>query len=174
MIVVYIILGLIALILILAAIAGTACNFEKSIVIAAPLDKVWENVRTLHAINKWNPWMDLDPNMKVQYSGDDGTPGASFSWDSPVKQAGAGRQTILSVADRKQVATRVDFERPFKSVGWGDIDLSNEGSGVRVNWSIKSRMPYPFNIFKLFGTIEKSMDRDFGKGLNKLKMICEG
>jgi len=29
------------------------------------------------------------------------------------------------------------------------------------------------NIIKLFGVIKKNMDRDFGKGLRKLKEICE-
>ena len=29
------------------------------------------------------------------------------------------------------------------------------------------------NIMKIFGVMKKAMDRDFGKGLNKLKQLCE-
>ena len=174
MIVLYILLGLIALILLLAAIAGTALNYEQSILIQASPDKVWNNMNTLHAINQWNPWMGIDPTMKVQYSGTDGTPGASFSWDSPVKNVGAGGQTILSIKDRSELATRVDFLRPFKSTGLADFKMIPDNNAIRVSWSIKSSMPYPVNIVKLFGGIERNMGRDFSKGLNKLKTLCEG
>ncbi len=173
MLILYILLGLIAAVLIAAALAGTALSYEKSILINASLEKVWSNVRTLHAINEWNPWMGKDPNMRAQYSGTDGTPGASFSWDSPVKDVGAGSQTILTIADRSEVATRVDFLRPFKSIGFADFKVSQGNTGTRVSWSIRSKMPYPVNIVKLFGGIERNMNRDFGKGLNKLKAICE-
>ena len=174
MIVLYILLGLIALILLLAAIAGTALNYEQSILIQASPDKVWNNMNTLHAINQWNPWMGIDPTMKVQYNGIDGTPGASFSWDSPVKNVGAGGQTILSIKDRSELATRVDFLRPFKSTGLADFKMIQDNNAIRVSWSIKSSMPYPVNIIKLFGGIERNMGRDFSKGLNKLKTLCEG
>ena len=36
-----------------------------------------------------------------------------------------------------------------------------------------SSTPYPMNIIKLFGVIEKNMDADFTRGLNKLKEISE-
>ena len=174
MIIVYILLGIIVLFLLAAAFAGTAWSYEQSILINAPLDKVWGKMNSLHAINQWNPWMGLDPNMKLQYSGTDGTPGASFSWDSPVKNVGAGGQTILSIKDRSLVATRVDFLRPFKSTGYADFDVEPERSETRVTWSINGKMPYPVNIVKLFGGIQRNMGRDFTKGLNKLKALCEG
>jgi hypothetical protein len=173
MIIVYILLGIIVIFLLAAAFAGTAWSYEQSILINASLDKVWGKMNSLHAINQWNPWMGIDPNMKLQYSGTDGTPGASFSWDSPVKNVGAGGQTILSVKDRSLVATRVDFLRPFKSTGYANFDVEAERSETRVTWSINSKMPYPINIVKLFGGIQRNMGRDFSKGLNKLKAMCE-
>jgi hypothetical protein len=174
MIIVYILLGIIVIFLLAAAFAGTAWSYEQSILINAPVEKVWGNMNSLHAINQWNPWMGIDPNMKLQYNGTDGTPGASFSWDSPVKNVGAGGQTILSVKERSLLATRIDFLRPFKSTGYADFDLEPERRESRVTWSIRSKMPYPINIVKLFGGIQRNMGRDFSKGLNKLKSICEG
>jgi Polyketide cyclase / dehydrase and lipid transport len=174
MIILYILIGLIVLILLVAAIAGTALNYEQSIVIQASQDRVWNNMKTLHAINQWNPWMGIDPTMKIQYNGTDGMPGASFSWDSPVKNVGAGGQTILSVKDHRELATRVDFLRPFKSTGLADFRVIPDDKAVRVSWSMKCNMPYPMNILKLFGGIQKNMGRDFSKGLNKLKELCEG
>jgi hypothetical protein len=174
MIIVYVLLGVIALFLIVAAIAGTAWSYEQSILIGASPDKVWQNVKDLHALNTWNPWMGLDPQMKLKYTGVDGKPDAAFSWDSPVKTVGAGSQIILRVRPESELATRVDFLRPFKSVGYADFRVIPDDRATRVSWSIRSKMPYPINIVKVFGGIQRNMGRDFGKGLNKLKSLCEG
>jgi len=173
MIILYIVIGIIVLFLLVAAIAGTAWTYEQSILIQAAAPKVWDHVKTLHAINQWNPWMGIDPNMKVQYGGTDGTPGAGFSWDSPVKNVGAGSQTILKVKDGSELHTRVDFLRPFKSIAYADFKLIPDSNAIRVSWSIKSKMPYPINIVKVFGGIQRNMGRDFRKGLTKLKSLCE-
>ncbi|GGA85843.1 SRPBCC family protein [Puia dinghuensis] len=173
MIALYIVLGIIALFFIIAAFVGRRWNYEKSILINAPLEKVWNNVSTLQAINRWNPWMERDPNLTVKYSGTDGTPGASFSWDSPVKNVGAGSQTITKILPNAEVDSRIDFIRPFKGQGDAYVILSPERSTTRVSWGIESSSPYPMNILKLFGVIEKNMNRAFSDGLNKLKGLCE-
>jgi len=173
MIALYILLGLIVLLLLTAAVIGTGWSFEKSILINAPVDKVWGHINTLAKINQWNPWMGKDPNIKVEYSGVDGTPGASFTWDSQDKNVGAGSQTITRVVENSQVASRVNFLRPFKGVGEAFFDLGSEAGASKVTWKIVSSTPYPMNILKLFGVIEKNMDKDFGSGLNKLKALSE-
>jgi Polyketide cyclase / dehydrase and lipid transport len=174
MTILYVILGLIALVFIVPALIGTGWSYEKSISINAPLDKVWENTSTLAGLNRWNPWMAKDPNIKLDASGEDGQPGASFSWDSQDKNVGAGRQTILKVTDRSELDTRIDFLRPFKGTGEAYLRLTKEGGATKAIWGIVSSTPYPMNIVKIFGVIEKNMDKDFGWGLNKLKSICEG
>jgi hypothetical protein len=173
MIALYIIGGLIALILIVAALAGTGWSYEKSISIHAPLDKVWNNINSLGAINKWNPWVGRDPQILLKYSGVDGTPGAKFSWDSEYKNVGAGSQTITKVVPRNELASRIDFLRPFKGTGEAYIRAKEESGATTATWGIVSSTPYPMNIIKIFGVIEKNMNKDFGEGLNKLKEICE-
>jgi uncharacterized protein YndB with AHSA1/START domain len=174
MIALYIILGLIALVLIVAAFVGTGWSFERSVLINAPLEKVWTHVSTLRACNQWSPWMEKDPNVRLQYSGTDGTPGASFSWDSADRNVGAGNQTITKVVPNSEVDSRIEFLRPFKGKGDAYVILTVERGLTRVNWGIESSTPYPMNIMKIFGVIEKNMNRDFNHGLNKLKGLCEG
>lgn len=174
MIALYIIVGVVALFLIVAAFAGTRWNYEKSVLINAPVEKVWSNVNTLKACNRWNPWMEKDPNVKLQYSGPDGAPGSSFSWESDDKNVGAGNQTITKVTPNSEVDSRIEFLRPFKGKGEAYLMLTVERAVTRVSWGIESSTPWPMNIVKLFGVIEKNMNRDFTHGLNKLKGICEG
>ena len=113
------------------------------------------------------------PWTVVKYSGTDGEPGASFVWDSPVKDVGAGSQTITKVKPNSEIDSRINFLRPFKGVGDAYVLLSVERAVTRVTWGIESSTPYPMNIIKIFGVIEKNMDRDFGAGLSKLKGLCE-
>ena len=173
MIALYIIAGLIVLFLAAAAFAGTKWTFEKNVLIQAPRATVWAHVNSLTAINTWNPWLDRDPNLHQELTGTDGTPGATYSWDSKEKNVGAGRQTILTVAAPNELTTRIQFIRPFKGLAASYIRLEEERGYTRAAWGIDSSTPYPMNIIKLFGVIEKNMNRDFTKGLNKLKEICE-
>lgn len=173
MIAVYIIVAIIIVILVIAAFVGTDWHFEKSIYINSNLDKAWQHIRNLHALNQWNPWLDQDENITQKYTGTDGMPGASYSWDSELKNVGAGNQTLVHITEGAEVISRIHFIRPIKGVGDGFVRIAAEGGGTRATWGIRSSTPYPMNIIKLFGVIEKNLDRDFGKGLNKLKVLCE-
>jgi len=173
MLAVYIIVGLILLLLLVAALVGTKWQYEKSILINAPLEKVWQNTNSLHAINRWNPWLDKDPNLHQEYTGTDGTPGATYAWDSREKNVGAGNQTITGIKENSELTTRINFIRPFAGVGDAWIQLEHERGITRAIWGIASSTPYPMNILKVFGVIEKNLKRDFTKGLNQLKALCE-
>jgi hypothetical protein len=173
MIILYVILGLIVLFLVVAAFVGKGWSFEKNILIQSPRSRVWGHVNSLGAINAWNPWLDLDPAVTQTITGVDGTPGATYAWDSKVKNVGAGRQTILGVTAPTELTTRVEFIRPFKTLAEAYVRLEEERGSTRAIWGIEGSTPYPMNIMKIFGFMQKAMDRDFGKGLNRLKQICE-
>ena len=173
MLALYILGGLILLILLVAALIGTKWKFERSILIHAPVAKVWDNVNSLHAINRWNPWLDRDPHLHQEYAGTDGTPGATYAWDSPEKNVGAGNQTIVTIKEGSEMTSRINFIRPFAGVGDAWIRLEHERGTTRAIWGIASSTPYPMNIMKVFRVIEKNLNRDFTKGLNQLKILSE-
>ncbi len=173
MIALYIIGGLIALIIILALLTGKAWSFEKSIHINATPGEVWQHVNRFSELNRWSPYVGLDPNMKQQLTGTDGTVGATYAWDSESKKVGAGSQTIEEIVENQRIASKLKFIRPFSGVADTQLRLAAEDGGTKVSWHISSETPYPMNIIKLFGVIEKNMDRDFGRGLDKLKVLCE-
>jgi len=173
MTIVYIILAIIILILILALFISKDMNYEKTIAINSSINDVWENVNSLKSMDRWSPWNDKDPNMKKTLTGTDGTVGAKQSWESDVKDVGVGSQTIVSIDKPTNINTKLDFIKPFKSTADGYVKLAEEDDSTKATWGFKSQMPYPMNLMKLFMNFEKSMDTDFGKGLNKLKEVCE-
>jgi len=55
MIVVYIFIGMIATLLIIAAVLPKVFNIEKTIVIARPVSEVMDKVSDLNYYSQWNP-----------------------------------------------------------------------------------------------------------------------
>jgi len=173
MIVIYIILAIVAVVLITALFVSKDMNYEKSIVINSRIEKVWNNVSSLGAMDKWSPWRDKDPNMKQILTGTDGTVGATQAWESKVKNVGAGSQTIINLVEPTLLETKLNFLKPFKSTADAYVKLSDQGGNTKATWGFKSKMPYPINLMKLFMNFEKQMDKEFGAGLGRLKDISE-
>lgn len=173
MTILYVVLAIIAIVLIIPLFISKDLNYEKSTRINAPIDKVWENVSSLTAMDAWSPWNAKDPNMKRTLTGTDGTPGAKQSWVSASKEVGEGSQTIIAVDKPNKLSTKLEFIKPFKSEADAFVALNKDGKATKATWGFESKMPYPMNIMKLFMNFEKSMDKDFGAGLSRLKVICE-
>ncbi len=173
MTIVYIIIGLILLLLLLAGFVSRELNYEKSILIKSPIKKVWKYTNSLTALDKWSPWNDKDQNMKKTLIGIDGTVGAEQFWVSNVKNVGEGSQKISNIVEPTLFETKLNFIKPFKSFADGYVKLLDRGEETEAAWGFKSKMPYPMNLVKLFMNFEKSMDAEFSKGLNKLKELCE-
>jgi hypothetical protein len=173
MTVIYVILAIVLIILIIPLFISKDANFEKSILIEAPIDTVWKNVSSLTAMDKWSPWNSRDPNMERTLTGADGTVGAKQSWVSKEKNVGEGSQTIVGLDKPNRVSTKLEFIKPFKSQADAYVKLAKEGNGTKATWGFESQMPYPMNIMKVFMNFEANMDKDFGEGLGKLKDICE-
>lgn len=61
------IVGLLFILTILMFALGKHYHFETSTVINAPIEKVYEQASASKKFNEWNPWMKLDPNLKLTY-----------------------------------------------------------------------------------------------------------
>lgn len=172
----YIGIGLLAIIgvtLVTALFVSNEVVYEKSISINAPIDSVWANTNSLAAMDKWSPWVDLDPNMKKSITGTDGTIGAMSAWESDNDKVGKGSQTITKIEKPTLFEADLKFYTPYESEAVGYVILAQEGEGTKATWGFKSVMPYPFNVSKLFMSMENMMGDDWTKGLNKLKEISE-
>ena len=77
MIFVYIFIGLIVLLLIIAALMPKVFNVEKTIVISRPVAEVMNKVGDLNYYSQWNPWQQSDPTAKSTITGTPKTPGHS-------------------------------------------------------------------------------------------------
>lgn len=165
-----ILLAIVAILIIVMFLMGKAYHFEKSIVINAPAEKVYAQINSTKAINQWNPWMKLDPNLKVTYSGNPGQIGDKYCWEGN-DEVGSGCQEITALVPNQKQSTKMIFYKPFESDATSNIILTPEGNATKVTWDMDCELDYPMNLMKLF--MDGQMDKSYGEGLNALKAISE-
>ncbi|WP_228444842.1 SRPBCC family protein [Chryseobacterium echinoideorum] len=169
-------IGIIILLLIVYAIIamlafGKIYHYEKSTTINAPKEKVWQQISSMRAFNHWNPWMKLDPNMKIVYSGNEGQIGDRYCWDSKNDDAGAGCQEIKELVENQKQKTEMIFQRPFAGQATSEIMLSSEGNGTKVTWTMDTEQETWMKIMRPM--MDYQMGKSYGEGLQKLKQVSE-
>lgn len=173
MIFLYIILGIIALVLVLALIAPKSYMVQREVLINRSLPEVFQYIKLVKNQNDWSPWKQKDPNMKQEYVGTDGEIGFVSKWEGN-KEVGTGEQEIISIDENKHMETQLRFFKPWKSVSVGFFTVDEVAPNqTKVVWGFKGVNPVPFNIMMLFFNFEKAVGKDFEDGLSKLKEILE-
>ncbi len=174
MIVLDVILILIASILILALIVKKEYAVVREIVIEKPKSIVFDYIKLLKNQDNFSVWSSIDPNMKKDFKGVDGTVGCISSWDSTNKNVGSGEQEIVKITEGEKIDFELRFLKPFKSISQAYFVTETVSENkTRVKWGFKGKMNYPMNLMLLFMNMEKMIGRDFENGLAKLKSILD-
>ncbi len=171
MIVVYIFVGMIATLLIIAALMPKIFNIEKTIVIIRPVGEVMDKVSDLNYYSQWNPWQQSDPTTKKEITGTPKSPGHKYAWEG--KKVGMGSLT-LNIIDDKHIHFDLEFLKPWKSKAKDNWLFEPWGDGeTKVTWQNSGALPWP--IARLMGPmLQKSLSKQFEQGLSNLKKMCEG
>jgi uncharacterized membrane protein len=169
-----IIAGIVVVVLALAALAPKAYSVQRSIIINKPRQQIFNYIRYLRNMDHYSKWVMTDPNKRMTYTGTDGTEGFTAAWDSDMKQAGKGEQTIDKIIDGERIDIRVVFIKPF--AGIADTYIATQAvteETTTVKWAFTSKMPFPMNAMLLFVNMEKVLGADMEISLNNLKQLLE-
>ncbi|MGQ0738353.1 MAG: SRPBCC family protein [Bacteroidota bacterium] len=173
MIVLYIIIGIIAALLLAGLVISKDITATREIVINKPVGEVFNYIKYLKNQQHYSKWATMDPNMKNEFRGTDGTVGFVNSWEGN-KKVGIGEQEITGITEGKSLTTDLRFIKPFKSFAKATMTTEAVGAGsTKISWGFESKMNYPMNIMKLFMNMEKAVGNDFSIGLNNLKALME-
>lgn len=172
MIVLYIILGLIALVIILNLIAPKSYEVYRTVTIDRPVDAVFGYLKLLKNQDDWSPWALKDPNMAKSFEGVDGTPGFVSRWEGN-KEVGSGEQEIKSIIENKRIDSELRFLKPWKSTSDAFMIVTPEGEGTKVKWGFSGSSRFPMNLMMLFMSMDKMVGKDFEEGLSRLKEKLE-
>lgn len=171
-IILIIVVVLIVALVIAMFVAPTDMNIARSVEINAPKNIVHQHVSSFAQMNEWSPWAKLDPNMKSEIVGEDGTVGAINKWEGN-KDVGVGEQEFTMIGD-DTIKTMLRFKTPYESKA--DVYIILEAldpNKTKVTWGFVSSMDRPFNVMGLFMDMDAAIGNDYQKGLDALKVIAE-
>lgn len=151
-----------------AAALPRTWKVERSILIAAPAEKIVPLVVDLKRWQDWSPWTRaMDPALRNIYEGQQDGVGAKWSWLGP--QMGSGKIEIVAVdAQSIEIEECIESAEP-NARAW--FRFSAEGEGTRVTWRDEGTLPPLGGLFR--ATVEEELGAHFEKGLSKLKGIVE-
>ena len=158
----------------LALIASRPDSFQiaRSTTIAAPADVVFPLINDFHGWAKWSPWAELDPNMKLTYTGAASGPGSVYEWAGNDK-VGEGRMTLTDSKPNEKIGIKLEFMKPFTATNTTTFTIKPESGGVTVNWDMAGQNNFMAKAVSLFMNMDKEIGGDFEKGLAKLKSVAE-
>ncbi|MBC7752040.1 MAG: SRPBCC family protein [Candidatus Saccharibacteria bacterium] len=159
-------------ILAFAVTRPNAFRIERSILIQAPPDKIFYFINDFHQWQAWSPWEKIDPTMQRIYSGTPQGIGTIYDWEGKGK-SGAGRMEITESRISSEIFIQLDFIKPFKAHNIAEFRLIPEGQYTELTWSMHGPSPYISKLMGIFLNIDRTIGKDFEKGLNRLKQIIE-
>jgi len=169
---VFFLIGLLCVLLLISFFLPSKVHVERTLVINATPEKLFEQVNTLKNWENWSPWHKLDPNMKLEYAGPPSGVGAKYSWESKQRNVGNGNLAITESVPHKSIQTAMDFQGQGQATGNFRFEKNQEAT--QVTWSMETDMGKN-PIGKFFGLMmDKMVGADFEKGLNSLQSMCEG
>lgn len=146
-------------------------HVERSIVIDASPESIFEELNTTQRFNNWSPWAQIDPNTEYVYEGPESGIGAKMSWTSDHQDVGDGAQWIIESKENQKVVTQLefgDFEGDFK----GSFIIEPNGDKTNVVWA------YDADVTNLIGKffnplMEGMLGPVYEQGLANLKNFVE-
>ena len=172
--IVFVVAFLLLAVLGLAALKPPRLKIERSVVINAPVDKVYGLVNDFHNWKEWAPGDKDDPTIQRSYSGAASGVGAASDWQGR-GSTGAGHMAITGGAQDAQVEVTVDFARPFvaHNVNTFWIKAAAASGPTKVTWNFDGQNVYMLKLMGLFMNMDHFMGRHFEQGLQNLKAAAE-
>jgi len=165
---------IIAIPLIIALLTKKEYGVIREVLINKPKPEVFNYIKYLKNQDNFSKWATMDPNMKKEYRGEDGTVGFVSAWDSEQKNVGKGEQEIKKIVEGERIEYELRFIKPFQSTSLAYmITETISENQTQVKWGFNGKMNYPMNIMLLFMDMEKMIGNDFATGLSNLKTIVE-
>ncbi len=166
-----IVVALVVVFFAVGAALPDASHVERSIVIDAPPEQVFELANNIKNFNQWSPWHPIDPNTEYTFSGPEEGQGAKMAWHSDNKDVGSGTQTITQSQPNELIKVELDFGT--MGVADSSYKLKPEGEDTQFIWTFDVKHGGSL-INRYFGLMmDKWVGTDFEEGLAKLKQVAE-
>ncbi len=165
----FILTGIIAVVLIIAAFIPDNITITTETTIYAKPEKVFNNVVSLKKWKNWSPF-EHDSTMVDSFSGPDAGVGATRQWDGKI--IGKGKMSVVEAKEFSLIKNKLEYSTKGSATGTWHFSSIN-ATQTRVIWSTHiTGLKYPFE--RLMGLAVKPMMKPmFEDGLADLKEYTE-
>lgn len=147
-------------------------SISREVSINAKAENIFPMIVNTKRADEWMPWKDVDPAVKISYSGPDGAVGSSSSWESD-GQMGVGKSEVVEVVPNKKVVTKITYVKPMEFTQMSEFQLIETGEITTMRWSVEGKKIFVSRLMCIFMDLDKYLGGEFEKGLLKLKSIVE-
>ena len=167
-----VLLLIVAIPLVIALFVKKNYTVAREVTIDKPAGEVFDYIKHINNQSNYNKWVMMDPNMKKQTKGTDGTVGYSLAWDSENKNVGKGEQEITQISEGKRIDLAIHFIRPFENSATAYMTTNAVSPDqTKLTWAMTGKNPYPMNFMNLF--MNTLLGKDLETSLATLKGILE-
>ncbi|HMT01566.1 MAG TPA: SRPBCC family protein [Candidatus Absconditabacterales bacterium] len=159
----YALLILIAIPLIVAAALPKTFSLSVETVINVPKPTAREYIKLIKNQETYSVRIMKDPNIKLVYSGIDGTEGFTASRSSDDQSVGVGAQEITKIVDGDSYEVELRFEKPMKNTNYATTTLEAlDISQTKVTSSFRGESARPFNLltYCFLPMVRKDMEQN--------------
>ena len=162
--------GIVLLLLVVGLFLPSAFSVQRSAVINATPNKVYNLVVEPKQWTKWSVWTQRDPDMKITYSGPPFGMGARWSWVS--KSEGTGSMEFTRVEPDRAVEYALSFP-DFGMRSNGALRLEPSGDATRITWTNSGDVGGNPLKHYLAAMMDRMVGPDFEAGLKNLMALAE-
>jgi len=162
-------------ILVMTGLYILACFFipstykvERTEIINAPVDVVFEQMASFKNWDAWNPWKAKDPDLKIITS-PHSKKGAYWVWKGTL--AGEAKMTLTDIVENQLLTYHIAHLKPKTYETDGTITLENDANKTKVTWVEEGKNPFHLRYLNLLAN--KKTGPDLEKGLVLLKQVSE-
>ncbi|MGI9470930.1 MAG: SRPBCC family protein [Rubripirellula sp.] len=146
-----------------------AYHVQRSIIIQASPEKVYDTVADFGTWTKWSPWLGVDKEAVVSVSEDPRSIHSHYHWKGELVGEGVLEHVTL---DRPHlIEDEIRFVKPFKSQSDVSFELEPEGDGTKITWHMKGKLP--FYLFWMKSKMDVFIGMDYQRGLKMLRELIE-
>jgi uncharacterized protein YndB with AHSA1/START domain len=158
--------------LIYAATRPDSFRVQRSIVIAAPPEKIFGLIADFARWPDWSPYETKDPAMRREMSAVTAGRGATYAWAGN-SQVGEGRMEIVEAQTPALIRIKLDFLKPFEAHNTATFTLEPRGAETEVTWAMDGPSPFITKVMGVICDLDKMIGADFAAGLANLKRRAE-
>ena len=134
-----ILLVIVVFLIIISFFLPSRVKVERSMVIKASHEIVFNQVSYLKNWEKWSPWHKRDTAMKIIYEGPECGKGASYTWESLKSEVGNGKMIITVSAPYDSLCIDM-FLMENKDTAKNIFRFEKDKEGTKATWIFSSNI----------------------------------